>query len=148
LEFRLRPIVLSLPILIAAGALAHAAPTPAKPAPVSPEVTVCIKAAAAADHIKVEDVDKDSCVCATKQLHLLLRPSDYELHEKMLTVIASGADQKSFDKQMSDIMLNRGMQQPDVDTFLARSKKAENAAQAKCNTSPLLSPQPLFPAKP
>ena len=61
----------------------------------------------------------------------------------LTTVIASGADQKSFDKQMSDIMLKRGMKQPDVDAFLARSKKAENAAQAKCNTSPLLNPTPL-----
>ncbi|HEY2034871.1 MAG TPA: hypothetical protein VGH02_14405 [Rhizomicrobium sp.] len=102
-----------------------------------------MKAAAAADHIKVDDVDKDACVCATKQLHLLLKPDDYDLHEKMLSVIASGADRKSFDKQMSDIMLKRGMKQPDVDAFLARSKKAENAAQAKCNTAPpLLGPAP------
>jgi hypothetical protein len=62
----------------------------------------------------------------------------------MLIVIGSGADQKSFDKQMSDVMLKRGMKQPDVDAFLARSKKAENAARAKCNTAPLLNPTPLL----
>ena len=137
----MRAAILALPVLIAAGALAHAAP--AKPVLANPEVDICVKAAAAADHIKAADVDKDACVCATKQLHLLLKPGDYDLHEQMLTVIASGADQKSFDKQMSDIMLKRGMKQPDVDAFLARSKKAENAAQAKCNTSPLLNPTPL-----
>lgn len=139
----MRSVVLALPVLIAAGALAHAASAPAKPAPMSPEVTICVKAAAVADHIKVDDVDKDACICATKQLHLLLKADDYDLHEKMLTVIASGADQKSFDKQMSDIMLKRGMKQPDVDAFLARSKKAEAAAQSKCNTAPpLLGPAP------
>ena len=144
----MRAAVLALPVLIAAGAFAHAATSPVKSAPVNPEVDICMKAAAAADRIKVDEVDKDACVCATKQLHLLLKPGDYDLHEKMLTVIASGADQKSFDKQMSDIMLKRGMTQPDVDAFLARSKKAENAAQAKCNTSPLLNPQPVPPIKP
>lgn len=135
----MRALTLALPVLIAAGSFAHATP-----APVNKEVEICMKAAAAADHIKLEDVDKDACVCATKQLHLLLKPGDYDLHEKMLTVIASGADQKSFDKQMSDIMLKRGMKQPDVDAFLERSKKAENAAHAKCNTAPLLNPTPLL----
>jgi hypothetical protein len=139
----LRALVLALPVLMTTGALADAASVPTKAAPVNPEVTICVKAAAAADHIKVDDVDKDACVCATKQLHLLLKPGDYDLHEKMLTVIASGADQKSFDKQMSDIMLKRGMKQPDVDAFLTRSKKAEAAAQSKCNaTPPLLGPLP------
>lgn len=141
----MRTLVLSLPVLIAAGALAHAANAPAKPA--DPEVEICIKAAAATDHIKASDVDKDSCVCATKQLRLMLKSSDYNLHEKMLEVIASGADEKTFNKQMSDIMLKRGMKQPDVDAFLARSKKAEAAAQTKCNTSPLLNPAPLLPPK-
>jgi hypothetical protein len=135
---------------MAAGALAHGAPAPmkavpAKSAPVSPEVEICMKAAAATDHIKLGDVDKDACACATAELHKSLSPDDFALHENMLEVIASGADQKSFDKQMSDIMLKRGMNQKMVDTFLARSKKAETAAQAKCNTAPpLLGPAPLL----
>jgi hypothetical protein len=112
------------------------------------EVDTCMKAAAASAHIKLDDVDKDACVCATKQLHLNLKGSDYDLHEKMLETIASGADEKTFNKRMSDIMLKRGMTQTDVDAFLARSKKAEAAAQAKCNTSPLLNPAPLLPPKP
>ncbi|HSM95896.1 MAG TPA: hypothetical protein VLT91_07625 [Rhizomicrobium sp.] len=144
----MRALVLAFPVLLAAGVLGHAATGPAKNAPVNPEVDICVKAAAAADHIKADDVDKDACVCATKELHLLLKPDDFDLHEKMLTVIAGGADKNSFDKQMSDIMLKRGMKQPDVDAFLARSKKAENAAQTKCNSSPLLNPQPLSPIKP
>ena len=135
----MRAFALALPILAAGLSPAHAANTPS-----TGEINVCMKAAAAADHVKLEDVDKDACVCATKQLRVSLKPGDYDLHEKMLTVIASGADQKSFDKQMSDIMLKRGMKQPDVDAFLERSKKAENAAHAKCNTAPLLNPTPLL----
>ena len=123
-----------LGILFAAG-LAVAASTAH-----ADEIDTCVKAAAAADHVKVSEVDRDTCVCATKQLHLTLRPSDYDLHEKMLEIIAGGADEKTFNKQMSDIMLQRGMKQTDVDAFLARSHKAENAAQIKCNTSPLLTP--------
>jgi len=139
----LQPVFLSLPILIATGALALGAP--AKPAPVSPEVQICMKAAAATDHIKLEDVDKDACVCATKELHKSLMPDDFALHEKMLEVIASGADEKSFNKQMSDIMLKRGMNQKMVDALLARSKKAQDKAQATCNTPPpLLGPTPLL----
>jgi hypothetical protein len=139
----LRSAFLSLPILIATGGLALGAP--AKPAPVNPEVQICMKAAAATDHIKLDDVDKDACVCATKELHKSLSPDDFSLHEKMLVVIASGADEKSFNKQMSDIMLKRGMNQKMVDAFLARSKKAQDKAQAICNTAPpLLGPTPLL----
>lgn len=139
----MRSVFLSLPILIATGALALGAP--AKPALVSPEVQICMKAAAATDHIKLEEVDKDACVCATKELHKSLSPDDFALHENMLEVIASGADEKAFNKQMSGIMLKRGMNQPMVDAFLARSKKAQDKAQAKCNTAPpLLGPTPLL----
>ena len=141
----MRPAFLSLPILIAMGALASGSPAPVKPAPVNPEVLVCMKAAAATDHIKLDDVDKDACVCATKELHKSLTPDDFALHDKMLEVIASGADEKSFNKQMSDIMLKRGMNQKMVDAFLARSKKAQDKAQAICNTAPpLLGPTPLL----
>ncbi|MBS0273791.1 MAG: hypothetical protein JSR55_05185 [Proteobacteria bacterium] len=141
----MRSAFLSLPILIATGALALGAPAPAKPAPVNPEVLICMKAAAATDHIKLDDVDKDACACASKELHKSLTPDDFALHEKMLEVIASGADEKAFNKQMSDIMLKRGMNQKMVDAFLARSKKAQDKAQAKCNTAPpLLGPTPLL----
>jgi hypothetical protein len=134
----LRSVVLALPLLVAAGALAHGAPAPKKLAPVNPEVEVCVKAAAATDHIKTSDVDKDACACATSALHKLLTPDDFDLHEKMLEVIASGADEKTFNKQMSDVMLKRGMNQKMVDAFLARSKKAQDKAQAKCNVTPPL----------
>lgn len=105
------------------------------------EVDTCVNAAAASDHIPAKDVDRDACVCATKELHATLKPGDFDLHEKMLELIAGGADEKSFNRQMSDIMLKRGMTQANVDAFLARSHKAEAAAQDKCNSSPLLTPQ-------
>jgi len=141
----LRSAFLSLPILIATGALALSAPAPVKPAPVNPEVQTCMKAAAATDHIKLDDVDKDACVCATKELHKSLSPDDFALHEKMLEVIASGANEKAFNKQMSDVMLKHGMDQKMVDAFLARSKKAQDKAQTVCNTAPpLLGPTPLL----
>jgi hypothetical protein len=123
--------------LTTGGFAARAATAPADPA-----VDICVKAAAATDHIAVKDVDRDACVCATRQLRTKLRGGDFDLHEKMLEVIAGGADKKSFDKQMSDIMLKRGMNQQMVDAFLVRSKKAEDEAQALCNTSPLLGPMP------
>ncbi|HEY5338652.1 MAG TPA: hypothetical protein VIJ85_10635 [Rhizomicrobium sp.] len=119
--------------------------TPPAAAPVNPEIAVCIKAAAATDHVALKDVDKDACECATKRLHASLKPGDYALHEQMLEVIASGADEKTFNKQMSDIMLKRGMDQHDVDAFLARSKAAEQKAQEVCNPSPLLTPDPGTP---
>jgi hypothetical protein len=65
----------------------------------------------------------------------------------METIIASGADEKSFNKQLSDIMLARGMNQHDADAFLARSRAAEQKAQEMCNPSPLLTPQALPPPK-
>ena len=111
------------------------------------EIDVCVKAAAAADHIKSADVDRESCVCATKELQTTMRPGDFDLHEKMLEIIGSGANEKAFNKQMSDIMLQRGMKQTDVDAFLARSKKAETAAKTKCDSSPLLDrPIPYQPS--
>ncbi|MGN6149819.1 MAG: hypothetical protein ACTHPD_14875 [Rhizomicrobium sp.] len=131
----MRSVVLALPILFAAGALATGAPAQKKSTPVNPEVEVCVKAAAATDHIKIGDVDKDACACATSELHKSLTPDDFALHEKMLEVIASGADEKAFNKQMSDIMLKRGMNQKMVDSFLARTKKAQDRAQTKCNAS-------------
>ena len=107
-----------------------------------PDVDLCVKAAAATDHSSIQEVDRDGCECATKQLRLTLHGRDYELHQKMMEIIASGADEKSFDKQLSDIMLKRGMNQHDADAFLARSKTAENKAQSVCNaTSPLLNPK-------
>jgi hypothetical protein len=130
-----RPAFLSLPILIAASAFAYAAPPPAKSVPLNPEVEICVKAAAATDHIKTSDVDKDACACATKELHKSLTPDDFALHETMLKVIAGGADEKAFNKQMSDVMLKRGMNQKMVDAFLARSRKAQDKAQAKCNSA-------------
>lgn len=126
-------------------ALAAAAATPLPKVP--PEVQVCIKAAAATNHTTVTDVDAAACVCATKELHVRLKGGDFDLHQKMLEVIGTGADKKSFDAQMSGIMLKRGMTQSDVDAFLARSQKAEAAAEAKCNTSPLIN-NPILPTKP
>ncbi|MGN6516526.1 MAG: hypothetical protein ACTHLR_11895 [Rhizomicrobium sp.] len=125
-------------------ALTTATATPAHSAkPSDPAVDTCVKAAAVTDHVSVKDVDRDACVCATKQLRTRLKGDDFDLHEKMLQIIATGADKKSFDKQMSDIMLKRGMNQPMVDAFLSRSKKAEDQAQALCNSQPLLGPLPL-----
>ncbi len=134
----MRMIMLAALATISASALAKAAVTTAAPT----EADICVKAAAATDHIAVKDVDKDACQCATKQLHAALKPSDFALHEQMLEIIATGADEKSFNKQLSDIMLERGMTQKDADAFLARSKAAEAKAQAMCNTSPLLGPEP------
>jgi hypothetical protein len=75
-------------------------------------------------------------------LRKTLKPGDYDLHERMLEIIASGADEKTFNKQMSDVMLQRGMNQHDADAFLARSKAAERKAQDDCNPSILLDPEP------
>jgi hypothetical protein len=65
----------------------------------------------------------------------------------MLQIIASGADQKSGQKHLSDIMLQRGMNQHDADAFFARVNAAQTKAQEICNPSPLLSPEPLPPPK-
>jgi len=118
---------------------AHTAP--------APNVDVCVKAAAATDHVKPGDVDRGGCECATKQLRTNLKPSDFSLHEQMLQIIASGADQKTGQKQLSDIMLQRGMNQHDADAFFARVSAAQTKAQDICNPSPLLSPEPLPPPK-
>ena len=117
---------------------AQAAPS----SPANPEIDTCIKAAAASDHVSVKDVDKGACECATQELHKLLKPGDYDLHERMLQIIASGADEPTFNKQMSDIMLGRGMNQHDADAFLARSHAAERKAQDDCNPSILLDAPP------
>ena len=109
------------------------------------EVDLCVKAAAATDHVAVKDVDRGACDCAVKELHKSLRPHDYDLHEKMVEIIASGADEKTFNRQMSDVMLARGMDQHDADAFLSRSRKAEQHAQEICNSSPLLNPSSPLP---
>ncbi|HWD49058.1 MAG TPA: hypothetical protein VG309_03990 [Rhizomicrobium sp.] len=124
---------------VCVASAAHASP--------SDEIDICVKAAAASDHVKPGDVDRGGCECATKQLHSSLKPGDFALHEQMETIIASGADEKSFNKQLSDIMLARGMNQHDADAFLARSRAAEQKAQDMCNPSPLLTPQALPPPK-
>jgi hypothetical protein len=106
--------------------------------PVSPDVDVCMRAAAAASLSTVKDTDQAGCVCTVQQLHKALSPTDYALHEKMEEIIASGADEASFNKQLSDIMLKRGMSQSDANAFLARSRAAEQRASDACNSSPLL----------
>jgi hypothetical protein len=119
--------------------------TGAQALPLSPaeqEIDVCMRASAATDHVALKEVDKGACQCATADLHKILKPGDFDLHERMLEVIASGADEKSFNKQMSDVMLERGMNQSGVDSFLARSKAAERKAQEDCNASILLDPVP------
>ncbi|HEY1631503.1 MAG TPA: hypothetical protein VGF56_09310 [Rhizomicrobium sp.] len=107
-------------------------------APVPPDVEVCMRAAAAATRATVVDTDQSGCVCTVQQLHKFLTPQDYALHERMEEIIASGADEKSFNKQLSDIMLKRGMTQIDANAFLARVRSAEERASSACNSSPLL----------
>ena len=114
------------------------------PAPANAAVDVCMRAASAVGHSAVKDTDRDSCACADQQLHKLLHGGDYALHEEMLTIIAGGADETNFNKQLSDIMLKRGMNQGDADQFFARLKAAESKAQAACNSEPLMGP-PLSP---
>ena len=117
----------------------------AQAAPLSPaeqEIDICVKAAAATDHVPVKMVDRGACQCATADLHKLLKPGDYDLHERMLEIIAGGADEKTFDKQMSDIMQQRGMKQNDVDAFLSRTNAAQQKAQQDCDPSILLDPPP------
>jgi len=104
---------------------------PATPAP-NPDVDVCMRG---------------GCACAAQQLHKSLSPGDYALHEEMETIIAAGADEKSFNRQMSDIMLKRGMNQTNANAFLARAHAAEIKAQQVCNPSPLLAPEPQPPAQ-
>jgi hypothetical protein len=103
-----------------------------------------MRAAAAVAHSTVKDADRDGCVCSDQQLHKLLHGGDYSLHEDMQTIIASGANEERFNKQLSDIMLKRGMKQGDADQFFARLKAAEAKVQGICNSDPLLGP-PLSP---
>jgi hypothetical protein len=109
-------------------------------APANDSVDTCLRAAAAVAHQSVKEMDRDSCVCSDQQLRKLLHGGDYVLHEQMQVIIASGADEKNFNKQLSDIMLKRGMNQGDADQFLVRLKKAEAQANATCNSSPVLGP--------
>jgi hypothetical protein len=102
------------------------------------DVDVCMRAAATVAHSTVKDSDKDGCVCTVQQLHKFLAPGDYTLHESMEEIIASGADEKSFNAQLSAIMRKRGMNQRDADAFLTRSRSAEQRASDVCNPSPLL----------
>jgi len=122
-------------LVVSAFGIAAARATPAE------ELAICIKAAAATDHVDVKDVDRGGCECATKQLRSSLKPGDFALHERMLEIIASGADQKTGEKQLSDVMLQRGMTQRDADAFFARVNAAQEKAQEICNPSPLLPPQ-------
>ncbi len=104
----------------------------------SPDVDLCMRAAAAAAHSTVSDSDHEGCVCTVQQLHKFLMPGDYDLHAKMEEIIASGADEKAFNSQLSDVMKKRGMNQGDADAFLKRSQTAEAHANEVCNPSPLL----------
>ncbi|MGA9796709.1 MAG: hypothetical protein WBQ17_14385 [Rhizomicrobium sp.] len=130
--------------MILAAILAIAAAN--APVPSNTPADICMRAAAVVAHASVKESDRQGCVCADQQLHKLLRGGDYALHEDMQAIIASGADEKSFNKQLSDAMLQRRMNQADADQFFARLKAAEATAQQACNTSPLLgrplSPQP------
>src|SRR6185437_16336632 len=114
----MRFVVLAAIAILGAGGAAQAAPLSAA----QQDLDICMRAAAATDHVALKEVDKDACVCATADLRKTLKPSDFDLHQRMLEVIASGADEKTFNKQMSDIMLQRGMNQSDADAFLARTK--------------------------
>jgi hypothetical protein len=128
-------------MLLAAILAIAAATAPAQP-PVLPgsAVDICMRAAASVGHTAVKDTDRDDCACADLQLHKLLHGGDYTLHEDMQTIIASGADEANFNKQLSDIMLKRGMNQSDADQFFARLKAAEAKVQGICNSDPLLGP--------
>lgn len=134
----MRLVMIAAVAILCAGGAAQAAPLSAS----QQDLNTCMRAAAATDHVALKEVDKDACTCATADLRKTLKPSDFDLHERMLEVIASGADEKTFNKQMSDIMLQRGMNQSDADAFLARSKAAERKAQDDCDASIMLDPEP------
>lgn len=110
-------------------------------AAIPPDVDVCMRAAAAVTHSTVDNTDQSGCVCTVGQLRKTLSPGDYALHQTMEAIIASGADEKSFNAQLSAIMLKRGMDQTSADAFLARSRAAEARANGVCNPSPLLNGQ-------
>jgi hypothetical protein len=129
---------LSALLAIAAATAAHAqGNTP---------VDICMRAAAAVAHASVKETDRGSCACSDQQLHKLLHGGDYALHEDMQTILATGADEASFNKQLSDIMLKRGMNQNDANQFFARLKTAEAKVQELCNSEPLMGP-PITPQK-
>jgi hypothetical protein len=130
--------------MILAVLLAIAATT--APAQGSTPVDICMRAAAVVAHASVKETDRGSCACSDQQLHKLLHGGDYALHEDMQTIIASGADEASFNKQLSDIMRKHGMNQNDADQFFARLKIAEAQAEELCNSEPLMGP-PLAPQK-
>jgi hypothetical protein len=111
---------------------------PSAPVVNSPDVDTCMRAAAVVAQSTIKDSDRDGCVCTVQQLHKFLNPSDYELHQKMEEIIATGADEKTFNTQLSDILKKRGMNQADANEFLTRSRAAEFHAQDVCNPSPLL----------
>lgn len=111
------------------------------PAQSNTPTDICMRAAAVVAHSSVKESDRAGCVCADQQLHRLLHGGDYALHEDMETIIASGADEKDFNKQLSDAMLKRGMNQSDADQFFGRLKAAEATARATCDSDPLLGPQ-------
>jgi hypothetical protein len=125
-----------------AAIIAFAVVPTTAPAMTDADVDICMRAAAAVAHATVSESDRGGCVCAGQQLRKLLTPGDYDLHEEMETIIASGADEKAFNKQLSDVMLKRGMNQAAADAFLKRSEAAEYKAQEICNPSPLLGPEP------
>ncbi|MGH6872399.1 MAG: hypothetical protein ACREHE_12930 [Rhizomicrobium sp.] len=100
------------------------------------DVDVCMRAAAAAARSSIADSDHEGCVCTVQQLRKTLTPGDYELHETMEEIIASGADEKSFNSRLSAVMLKRGMNQADANAFLARARAAEARAQQFCNPAP------------
>jgi hypothetical protein len=134
----MRFVALAAVAILWAGSAAQAAPL----SPAEQDLDTCMRASAATDHVALKDVDKGACQCATADLRKTLKPSDFDLHERMLEIIASGADEKTFNKQMSDVMLQRGMNQNDADAFLARSKAAERKAQDDCDASIMLDPEP------
>ncbi len=122
-----------------AAVLAIAAAT--APAPSNTPADICMRAAAAVAHASIKESDRAGCICADQQLHKLLHGGDYALHEEMQAIIAGGADEPGFNKQLSDFMRKRGMSQNDADQFFVRLKTAEGRTQAICNTDPLLGPQ-------
>lgn len=132
-------------ILVIGTAVAPTATPPgaAVQPPVKPgsAVDVCMRAAAAVAHSQVNDTDRDECECADRQMHKLLHGGDYTLHLQMQAILASGANEAAFNKQLSDAMLQRGMTQNDADAFFARLKTAEAKTQGICDNSPLLGPE-------
>jgi len=120
-------------VFLAAMALAA---VPSVMAP-SSDADVCMRAAAAVTQSRATDIDRAGCTCTVDQLKKLLSPADYDLHEKMEEILAFGADEKSFNKQLSDVMLKRGMNQADADAFLSRARMAEARAKDACAPVPL-----------